>query len=284
MADRPTEVDFKDPRWSYLLGVVHGDGHVAPRSISIAVSYKEPGYVGVLTELFGDLGFSPKLYRARTTYKVEVHSRALAQQLALTKSAGVWTIPSDVCPAAYFAGVIDTDGHLTKAPQRQVVICVKRSGNLERLVLCLSRVGLRCNPVRPRIARYCGQPYEVEETRWSGADQIEWIAGRCVLRHQRKADRLSGMMTEILASRAQTPPWVQIAGWLSECPRDADEIGARFGLTKRQVDSALDQIRAKTDLEIIPPPRVLTKYRVKVPVNIDSLAPDAAQPREVAHA
>lgn len=261
----PMVRDFANPDWSYFLGVVHGDGHVAKRSISISVSYKEPEYLEALMSLVGCLGYGHKLYRPRSAYRLDIHSSALASELRATKSLGVWSIPDTIQIGPYLAGIIDTDGHLTKAPQRQVVITLKRSGNLRRLCDRLARQGLRCNPVKEKTSTFKGKPYEIEEARWAGADQIEWIAQNCRLRHPRKARRLVAMLAEVEAYRSKVPLWQLVADWISQEPHDLDQIMDRFGLTKRQADSILGNIKLNCDVEVIPPPRALTKYRVRGP-------------------
>ena len=255
-------IDYSSREWSYMLGVIHGDGHVAKRSVEIAVSYKEAAYADTLVAMWKGLGFQPKVYRPRSALRINVHSAALADDLRETKLRGLWTIPQDVRVGDYFAGIIDTDGHATKPPQRQVVVTLKRSGNLHRLCDKLVGAGLRCNPVKERTSSYLGRPYEIEELRWSGGDQIKWIATNCPLRHPRKADRLLSMQEEVLAIKADVPLWRRVAEWIAGEARDYDEIRARFSLTKRQADSVMDNIKANCRVEIIPPPRVLTKYRV----------------------
>lgn len=269
MADRP--ILFSGPMirsyasadWSYFLGVVHGDGHVAKRSISISVSYREPEYLAELIGLVGRLGYEHKLYRPRTAYRLDIHNAALANQLRLTKSRGIWSIPDDIQIGSYLAGLIDTDGHLTKSPQRQVVITLKRSGNLERLVQRLAGTGLRSNPVKNKTTNFKGTPYEIEEIRWAGSDQIEWFARNCTLLHPRKSRRLAAMMAEIEAIRSSKPLWQTVSDWLAEAPRDIEEIMLRFSLTKRQADSVLGNIKLNCEVVTIPPPRILTKYRVR---------------------
>jgi hypothetical protein len=256
-------VDFSCPNWSYLLGVIHGDGHIAKRSISISVSYKEPGYAELLCELWRTLGFEPKTYRPRSALRVDVHDAALAKVLLQTKCSGRWAIPLEVDIGHYFAGVIDTDGHATKPPKRAVVITLKQSGNLLKLCARLESAGLRCLPVRERVSNFNGLPYDIEEASWTAMDQIEWIGRNVPLRHPRKRARLQEMQSEIAVVRSRIPLWRQVAEWLTKEPRDVDEIMVHFKLTKRQVDSVMDNIKAHRDVEVIPPPRILTKYKVR---------------------
>jgi len=255
-------IDLSSSEWSYMLGVIHGDGHIARRTVSISVAYKEAAYADTIAGMLQGLGYRPKVYRPRSALRIDVHSTVLAEDLRTTKSRGLWTIPPTVRIGEYFAGIIDTDGHTTKTPQRQIVVTLKRSGNLQRLCTRLVDAGLRCNPVKERTASYLGRPYEIEESRWSGGDQIKWIATNCPLRHPRKSARLLAMREEVLASEADVPLWRRVADWIVPEARDYDEIRARFGLTKRQVDSVIDNIKANCRVESIPPPRVLTKYRV----------------------
>jgi hypothetical protein len=258
-----TAWDYSDPDLAYLLGVIHGDGHVATRSISISVSYKEPEYAAQLIGLLEAQGFSPKTYRPRSALRIDVHNSVLTESLRRTKARGLWTIPADISISDYLAGVIDTDGHVTKAPARAIVITLKRSGNLGRLSERLLHSGLRMPEVKDRQTSFDGKPYLIEELKWSAMDQMEWMVANVRLRHPRKAWRLAAIGAEIAAIRARVPLWRLVAEWLSQEPRDIDQIMERWNLTKRQADSALDNIKSHMVVEVIPPPRALTKYLVR---------------------
>lgn len=256
-------VDFSDPRWSYLLGVVHGDGHVARRSVQIAVGYKDQDYADHLHSELRELGYLPKIYRPRNALRLDVHCSQLAATLRHTKSNGIWTIPQDVRIGDYLSGVIDTDGHITKHPARRIVITLKRSGNLEHLRSRLALEGLRSNGVRETTSTFKGKPYEIETILWTSMEHLQWIGERCSLKHPRKAARLSEILREIQQIKAAVPLWKRVAHYLTEAPRDIEEIMTAFDLTKKQVDSVMCLIKRECDVAIIPPPRTLTKYQVR---------------------
>ena len=50
--------------------------------------------------------------------------------------------------------------------------------------------------------------------------------------------------------------------WISEEPRDIDEICRRFNINKRQAEGAIGYLRKVRNIKSIPPPKYLTKYGV----------------------
>lgn len=256
-------IDWSLPNWSYMLGVVHGDGSVGhPRTISVSVGYKDTDYAECLMGTWVQLGESPKLYRARTALRVDVHSRVLRDEFALYKSRGRWSHPPNLDPGQYLAGVFDTDGCVSTPTSKHVSICLKRSGNLSTVSKMLSNLGVGDFRVIDRTSKFKGQPYDVETLLISGMDRIARFFSLVVLRSARKADRAAAMLAHIEEIRSRVPLWREVGLWLQEEPRTWEEIAIRFSLTRRQVDSVVQNLRRYTTVSVLPPPRVLSRFSV----------------------
>lgn len=255
-------LDWAHPDWSYLLGVVHGDGSIAPRSVAISVGYRDVTYAETLCDLWRKLGFDPKLYRARSALRVDVHRRAIRDRFAAFKARGLWSWPEQLSTTDYLAGVFDTDGCVSTPQFKRVSIVLKRSGNLQRLVPMLESLGIRTPRVANRVAKYKGRPYDLEEMVLTGMDRIVAFSDAVRLRHYRKAERLAAMRHHVDELQARVPLWRRVGAWLQEEPRSWSEIATEFGLTKPQVDSVLQSLRRHARVEVIPPPKHLTRFRV----------------------
>jgi hypothetical protein len=256
-------IDWSNADWSYMLGVVHGDGHVAKRSIEIAVGYKDTDYAEVLTSLWEDLGFSPKVYRPRSALKIAVHSIAVAAEFRVFKSGGLWSWPDVLDARQYLAGVFDTDGSVSIPAHKAISIGLKRSGNLLGIAPLLAGIGVREVRVTEGETTFKGAKYAIETIKLSGMDRIVAFTDAITLRNPRKRERLSAMRAHVDALLSKVPLWQQVALWLQEESRTGEEIAEHFHLSVAQANSALQYIRRHMILEAIPPPRSLMKYRVK---------------------
>lgn len=255
------EINWQLPDWAYLLGVIHGDGSISRRSLSISVGYRDQDYAAVLVDIWRCLGFDPKVYRPRSALRIDVHSVALRDAFAPFKKSGRWSWPESFHAGAYVSGVIDTDGHVTKPSGKTIVVVLKRSGNLSKLAGLFVEMGCDGARVRDATTKYAGKLYEIEELKLHRMDSVLALASHIELRHPRKALRLAEMVAHITEIRARVPLWKRVAGWISEEPRTWKEIASQFQLTKSQVDSLLLLIRRNARLESIPPPEALTRYR-----------------------
>lgn len=256
-------IDWSNPDWAYLLGVVHGDGCVAPRSIDIAVGYKDAEYADSLIALWRRLGYEPKVYRPRSALKLSFHSAALARVFRQFKSKGIWSLPEHLSLGHWLAGVFDTDGCVSLASKKcAVVITLKRSGNLQLVADALEQIGTARPTVHNRVSKFNGKDYKVEELRLTSFANILAFSKEVYLRHPRKKQRLLETISYIDAVQSVVPLWKQIAEYCKE-PRTWKEIATQFSITKDQVDSALQRIKAEREVEIIPPPEALTRYLVK---------------------
>lgn len=255
-------MEWSNPDWSYLLGVVHGDGHIAPRSVCICVGYRDAEYAEVLARVLGRMGMAPKIYRKRSALSLEVHSVALAAMFRPLKMRGVWSWPDGLRWPDYIAGVIDTDGCVTT--NKSVIITLKRSGNLQRLASELTGIGVRQLHARDTQSVFCGRPYLTEMLTITGMDRMEKLFSAVTLRHPRKRERLASMLENIASIRAHKPMWRRVGEWLHEKgPRTWEEIAQEFRLTKAQTDSVLGSLKRYASLETLPPPKALSRFRVR---------------------
>lgn len=253
--------DWKDPDWAYLLGVVHGDGHISKRSVSVSVSYKDQDYADVLISLFHRLGLSPKVYRPRSALRIDLHSVVIRNAFSKFKAHGKWSWPDDLRWGDYLAGVIDTDGCVTL--NKSIIIILKRNGNLPRLAVEINKLGVRAVRARQTTATFNGAVYETETISITGMDRVEALCRGVCLRHPRKTKRLVDMLAQIKVIRERVPLWKEVGLWIQrEGPKTWTEIAQQFGLTKPQIDSLLGNLKLLATVETIPPPMPLSRFRV----------------------
>jgi len=254
-------INFSAPLWSYLLGVIHGDGHVAPRSICVCVGYKDADYADVIFSMFKRLKLNPHVYRKRSALSIEVHSKILADEFRKWKHNGLWTIPSTISIRDYIAGVFDTDGCVSKPKLKHVSICLKRSGNLNKVLCLLEMMNLKGLKVSNSVSTYNGKPYLVEGIKIGSMERIILFESQVVLRNPRKAARMLAMISHIKQRKSIVPRWRQVASFC-RTPKTWKQISHQFHLKKKQVDSVIQVIKSRVKMEVIPPPEALSKYRV----------------------
>lgn len=256
-------MNWSTPDSAYLLGVIHGDGHLGNRSIEISVGYKDQEYADIMTQLLISLGFRPKVYRQRSALRIDVHSVALRRELGPLKIKGTWSWPEDLNIPHYIAGVFDTDGYVGVAQTKRIGITLKRSGNLARLAQYLSAAGVGEFRARDTVSSFKGKLYETETITICGMDRVLRFISTVTLRNPRKLERCRLMRQHILELKADIPLWLKVAEWCELEPRTWKEISCQFGMTKAQVDSVLGNIKAYRTVTVIPPPEALSRYSVK---------------------
>lgn len=257
------KIDWTNPDWSYLLGVVHGDGTISARSVIVCVGYKDPDYANLIVELWHNLGFKPKIYRKRSAMSIEVHSRALRDQFALYKRPGLWTLPERFDAGQWVSGIFDTDGTVTSTPKCAIIISLRRSGNLNLVRDALEGFGIGPVRVIEGVSKFNGRPYEIETVRLSSFKNISRFSEATELRYPKKVERLRVMLDYI---ESKTPLWKKVAQFLSESPKTWKEVAGEFGLTKDQFDSVIQNVKKECEVETIPPPEPLHRFHVKGPL------------------
>jgi len=258
-------INWDNKDWSYLLGVIHGDGHVSVRSVCIAVGYKEKEYAELIADLWRGLGYLPKTYRKRGSISVEVHNSELTNEIRKYKSNGKWSLPVGIDKTEWIAGVVDTDGCVSIASKKcAVIITLKRSGNLIYFRDTLIGFGISEAKVHNRVSKYNGEAYEVEEIRLTSFDNILKFNEHISLRILHKRERLKDIIEYINIARGKIPMWKQFGEWLlNNDPKTWEEIAEQFNLSKDQVDSLMENLKRKAIITIIPPPKMLTKYKME---------------------
>lgn len=256
-------IDWSNEDWAYLLGVVHGDGNIAPRSICISVGYKDSDYADYLVSVIEGLGFVPKIYRPRSALRIDIHNAELRGALAPFKANGIWSLPEQLNGGAWLAGVFDADGTVTMASSKcAVIIGLKRSGNLQLVARRMAEIGIGNVNVYDRVSKFNGQEYLIEELRLTSFEKILKFNELAPLRHPRKVSRMHDVIEHIRKAQAVIPLWKQVGLWLEGEPRTWEEIATHFSLTKDQVDSVMQNLRRHAKVEVIPPPKTLHRYRV----------------------
>jgi hypothetical protein len=173
------------------------------------------------------------------------------------------SLPPSIDPGHYLGGVFDTDGCVSAPAHKHVSIVLKRSGNLSLVADLIGRLGIRPVRVIDGASTYKGRPYEIETIKLSGMDRIVAFSDTVRLRHPRKVRRMREMREHVDGLLARVPLWRRVAEWLREEPRTCDEIAQHFEITPLQAEAALFQVKRKAAVEVFPPPRNLTRYRVK---------------------
>lgn len=256
-------VDFSKSLWSYLLGVIHGDGHLSNRSIQISVGYKDQEYADILIDIFKSLGYLPKVVRARSALRIDINNKALTDVFRQYKNDGKWRLPIELDFEYYISGVFDTDGCVANPSNKFISIILKRSGNLYIIKDILTKKGIRDINVKERITRFNGKPYEIEDIKITGMDRILEMNNILHLRHPKKVQRLKEMVAIILEIQSRVPLWKQVSEYLKKEPKTWKDVANEFGLTKKQFDSVIQNIKKECELEVIPPPEPLSSYQVK---------------------
>jgi len=256
-------VDWANSDWAYLLGVVHGDGHVSRRSIEISVGYSDIEYADALVGVCKRLGYEAKVYYLRSALRVDVHSSELATLFRSFKSHGKWHLPDGLNLNEWIAGVYDTDGSISVTDKKcAILLRLKRNGNVDLVAQSFEDIGMKKPKVRHYVGKYLGEDYQVESIGIANFEGMLEFANNIKLRHYRKAPLLNKITKYIDQSKSKIPKWKMVAAYCAE-PRTLKEIAEHFSMTNHQVESALQNVRKKMDLLTIPPQTTLTRYQVK---------------------
>jgi len=257
-------IDWQDKDWSYLLGVIHGDGSIAPRSIDVSVGYGDRDYADLLMSLWESLGYSPKMYHPRSALKISVHSKVLRDEIVPFKQKGIWEWPEGLCESEYLSGVFDADGWASlSGGSKRIGITLKRSGNLKRLASYLGHLGIPRVTVQEKVISYKGRPYETEGILICDSARISQFGDLMNLRNARKAAMFDAVYQHARNYLNRVPLWRKVGRWLAEGPRDWREIAQEFSLSRDQVDSVLQSLRQHADIQTTPQVIILTKYEVR---------------------
>lgn len=257
-----------DADWSYMLGVICGDGHVGKRSLQISVGYKDAKYADLLMQLWQKLGFNPKIYRPRSALRIDVHSTVLVQKIAPFKQSGRWHLPRIFCMREYLAGLFDTDGCVAKPELKHISISQSRRCNIVIVKQLLMQLGMREPVIHKGRSNFLGKEYQHYSIRLTGMDRLMVFMREVSLRHPRKARRLNQMQEHVQTLLAKRPLWFMVGTWLHEHGEKTwEEIAEEFHLSKPQFDSMMQHLKSATRVEVIPPPKALSKYRVSDPLS-----------------
>ena len=257
-------IRWSEADWSYMLGVIHGDGSIMPRSISISVGYRDFKYKDILFAIWKGLGFAPKLYRPRSAFRIDVHSAALRNMIAPLKVRSRWKIPKGLNVPHYLAGAFDTDGCVSRPAAKSISIGQKANGNLALARRLLISLGFRDVIVRNYVHDFHGKPYPTQTITLSGMDRLLLFSDLIPLRHPTKAKRLREMRDHIIVLQSKRPLWFRVGKWIQqEGDKTWEEVAAHFGLTNIQFNGAMQNLKRHADVEVIPPPKMLNKYRVR---------------------
>lgn len=258
-------MDWDNKNWSYLLGVIQGDGCINKRSISITVGAKEKEYLEYLSELIQDVGYNPKVNSYRGCYRIDINSTDLTKKICCYKTQSIWSIPNNLDLGSYVAGVFDTDGCVsmpTKSGGKFIIITLKRSGNLKIIKNIFDAWGMENVKVNERMSKFGGKPYPIEEIKISSAHNIKIFNNNVHLKHEKKKERLAKMINLITERENEVPLWEKVAKFMEQNPKNSYEIMNEFNITKDQFDSAIQNIKKHFEVKTIPPEPALNKYKI----------------------
>lgn len=265
---RGKEVDWTKPDWAYLLGVVHGDGHVSKRSISVNFGFANRVYFLVIVDIWKKLGFDPKVYYVKNNaFRLDVHNKELRDVFIKYKKDGIWGWPNHISVRDYLSGLIDTDGYMGlsyskkhKGISKKIGIEVKRNGNLPYVADLFRNEGVEVD-AKNAMTTYKGEPYETEVIRICSAEKIVKAAKLLRLRNPRKISKLAELKIISQEQLNRVSKWKEVGLWMQkEGPKTQREIEVKFHLTKRQADALLQQIKKNATVKKLPP--ITTRYIV----------------------
>jgi len=264
MPEKPL-INWTGKNQSYLLGVIHGNGHVNYRAIQISVGYQDKEYMEYLCSIIKQIGYTPRVYNQKTAYRIDIHNTKLAQEIIKFKHDGLWAIPENVDYESYASGVYDTDGWVA-VPKRGgakfVAIALKKSGNLEIIKNIFNKWGMKNIKINTWEITFNGKPYLVEGIKLSSAFNIKIFFTNTLLKNSRKKTRLDSIILLIAEWEARVPLWEKVANFIKDKPRDATEIKGYFHINKKQYDSLMGNIKKHYKVEIITSMLALNKYKI----------------------
>lgn len=256
-------INFTNPDWAYLLGVIHGDGHISKRTIEISVGHNASFYADTLIALITELGFSSCLYDKKSCIRIDINSQKLANDFRKFKNNGIWSIPVNINKPHYLAGIIDTDGCVSNVFSKQkkmaVIISLKKSGNLLKVGELLTDIGFRDIHVNYRNAKYKNAEYPIETIALTGEDRMRLFYKKIQLRHKLKKDKMETIIQDYDANKSLSRI---IAEQLKITPLSIPEIMTKYNLNKRQADSILQNLRNQYKIQTIPPIPSYTTYKI----------------------
>lgn len=255
------KIDFSNPNWSYILGVIHGDGNVSKRSVSVSVSHKSPEYVRTISLIWKKLGYNPKIYNKRSCVCIDVHSKELAECIKKYKDNGVWHMPKNIDKFQWLSGIYDTDGCVSDPLKKRAInITLKRTGNIKHVVAALSKCGIRVKAYN-RTSKYLGRDYEIEVANITSLDGIIKFNEKISLRHRKKSARLKQAVKYANNYFSVVPLWLKIANYMKS-PQTSQTVKRHFKISQDTFESCLQLIKRKCKVKTIPPPKTLTQYQV----------------------
>lgn len=179
---------------SYLLGAIHGDGHVSQRSVSIAIDGKVSEYADSVQHSFYQLGIETKRYITnRGLIQIAYHNKDFADMMRQFKRVDEWNFPLyPEYPLEYLAGLIDTDGYVSKPDSKLAVNITQKAGDkLPKIRPILDAADFQHIKVVRRNSRKVGnEPYYVDVVWWRSREDVYRLGCILNLRYPRKKTRL----------------------------------------------------------------------------------------------
>jgi intein-encoded DNA endonuclease-like protein len=207
--DIPSDLQERADFW-YMVGVLHGDGHVSYHKSSgiLSMAVKDLSYaqflVGIIKGLFG---YEPRIRTRPDCSYVEVYTKGIVDIFSRFKRVGYWVVPEAIYgfpgewKASYIRGLFDTDGHVAFYPRNDVYGRADRGIilNIDNTDACLGvqklleTIGIRS---RYYLVRYKkdGRDYKIDRLTIKNRAFIERFADVVGFSHPEKSKTVGEML------------------------------------------------------------------------------------------
>lgn len=231
-------LDFSRETDAYILGVFLGDGSVSGSTFSIPVARADADYVTTLQATFN--GFSLPLHVGQDKtglYRLNTCRLNFVNQLRPFKTEGRWNVPTGIHLGGLLAGLIDTDGYVSK-----MGICIdqKANGNLRWLSKTLDEANLRhrFNTWTYSKKEFPGRLFSSDRIGFKGPSVLA-LSEIVSLRHPRKRAAMSALVEKIRSHRPKRL-WGDLEALiLATLPATQPEMEAKIGATSGNLDYKL---------------------------------------------
>lgn len=182
--------------WSYLVGVIQGDGYIRERS----------GGEIILTVGFLDLQYAEMLHNLIPNSTLRFDKSAIrvcfygnnAKPFFGIKKDSLWTVPNNIIKTEWLAGLFDTDGGFEGDNRRQrISFYQKDNGNINHVYDALTELGINYS-IQKRNARCSSNGIKSSSSitiRINNSYDVLLFNNLIKIRHNRKKDKLLKMIS-----------------------------------------------------------------------------------------
>ncbi len=227
----------------YFLGVIQGDGYIRKNMISITIGIKDKDYAYLLKDLIEEkFGFIPKLHLYDDIFRLEIYNMRIYEQYKSFKNKGKWKIPSLLFPEEYFAGLIDTDGYISKG---SIELSQKDNGNMELIIPLIKKFGFFKTNLNLKITNnYIVKGYRNKLWNIHSSKDVLNFFQKIPIKHPRKI-RILNESVKIKKNFNKTPNnynYQKILNFIKNISFTKKDIRDNLGFTRSVVDWNVDRL------------------------------------------